>query len=93
MKIRIIDTVWGINRMTGQRSERVVADETFELSLGTLPPIGTANKQFEVTNITDCDIALLVNQQGRTLTIPIGEPYVYRPMSLDGGHYYTITIQ
>ena len=47
MKITITDTSWGIDRRTGNRSERVVACETFELAVGFLPEIGPAKRVFE----------------------------------------------
>ena len=93
MKITITDTSWGIDRRTGERSERVVACETFELAVGFLPEIGPAKRAFEVTKLTDGSVTILLNIKGDTVTIHRGKSYLYRPMSMDGGHYYLLEVE
>ena len=93
MKITITDTSWGIDRRTGNRSERVVACETFELAVGFLPEIGPAKRAFEVTKLTENSVTILLNIKGDTTTIKRGGQYFYRPMSMDGGHYYLLEVE
>ena len=92
MNITITDTSWGINRRTGERTEKVVARETFALSVGALPEIGPAKRVFEVTKLTENAVTVLLNVKGDTVTIKRGGSYFYRPMSMDGGHYYLFEV-
>ncbi len=93
MKITISDTAWGVNRMNGERHERIVDTQCFDLALGVLPPIGPAGKRFEVTELTEDSLTLILNPRGKSVTVKRGEVYVYRPFSMDGGHYYTILFE
>lgn len=93
MNITITDTSWGIDRRTGNRSERVVARETFTLAVGMLPEVGPAKRAFEVIKLTDSTVTILLNIKGDTVTIKQGESYFYRPMSMDGGHYYLFEVR
>ena len=93
MILTVTDTAWGIDRKSGNRSQKVVAKEKFELSLGKLPPVGPAGKVFEVTALTDSEVTLLLNRSGKTVTLGRGESYAYRPMSMDGGHYYLLEVK
>ena len=93
MTITITDTSWGINRRTGERSERMVAKETFDLALGLLPEIGPAKRVFEVTKLTEKSATIVLNVKGDAVTIKQGGSYFYRPMSMDGGHYYLFEVE
>ena len=91
MKIRITDTAWGINRMNGESSERVVATEEFRAALGTLT-VGPARHTFEITAVNDSSVELVLNARGDRVTVRRGTSHTYRPWSFDGGHYYKIEV-
>lgn len=93
MTITITDTAWGINRITGDRSETVVDQKTMPAVVGSLDPIGPIRKVFEITDMRNDMLTVVLNPAGKTVTLAIGETYIYRPRAFDGGHFYTITVQ
>ena len=94
MKLRIIDYGWGIDRKTGARMESVVADVAIEdLKVGPLPPIGSSRVVFNVEEIREDAITLFLNQKAGSREIKIGQVEEYRPLSMDGGHFYRFELE
>ena len=94
MKLRIIDTSWGIDRKTGERGESESANVVFEdLKVGDLPPVGPARHIFKIEEIKEDGIVLFLSKRSGSVEIGLGKPYDYRPFSMDGGHYYKISLE
>ena len=94
MELHIIDTAWGIDRKTGMRGEAIAAEETFgDLKVGPLPPIGPSKQVFVIEEIKEDSIRLFLSPKRGAVEIVKGQPYDYRPMSMDGGHYFRIELK
>ncbi len=94
MKLHIVDFSWGVNRRTGERSESEAANVVFEdLKVGALPPVGPTRHVFRIEEIREDSLVLFLSEKSGTVEIKLGEPYEYRPMSFDGGHFYRIELE
>lgn len=93
MVIRITDTAWGVSRDGTGYNERIVDEKELPATVGALEQIGPCRKVFEILALSENSATVLINAQGRTVTLTQNEPYVYRPRSMDGGHYYTLVLQ
>ena len=94
MKLRIIDYSWGIDRRDGTHHEAKVAEEVFDLDkVGPLPPIGPAKKVFEVKEIKEGEARIFLSERSGEVTLELGKPYIFRPTSFDGGHYYDLVLE
>lgn len=92
MKLLVKDIAWGIDRRTGEKLEREVASELFELdSLKTLS-VGAVKKEIVVLELKEDSVLLGLNKQGKTKELKVGERYTYAPMSFDGGHNYILEV-
>lgn len=92
MKLRIIDYSWGINRRTGERNESEAANVVFEnLEVGPLPPIG--RQVFRIEKVLEDGVILFLSPRSGSVEIRKDKPYLYRPLSMDGGHFYKISIE
>ncbi len=96
MKLRITETAWGINRKTGDRSEKVTADVKVPCEVGDIPEFGKGRRRFCIDEVSGDGITLSVHcadpRYDRTWTIKIGETVSFRPRSFDGGYYYEFRI-
>ena len=94
MKLRIIDYSWGIDRASGTRSEREVADVCFNVERPcTLPPVGPARKVFEVKEVGENSLTIFLSEKSGAIVLEAGKPYEYRPVSFDGGHFYRLELE
>lgn len=93
MKLRIIDYGWGIDRRSGERSESVCAEVNFHVKEGALPPVGPEKKVFKITKVGEDSVSVWLSDKQGEATISIGKPYEYRPLSIDGGHYYRFELE
>lgn len=92
MNINIKDIAWGIDRKSGEKLEKEVCNVTFEATIGETIGIGTLNKVFSITEITNDSVTFVLNNKGNTIIIKKGTEYIYRPRTFDGGHYYIINV-
>ena len=96
MKIKIKETSWGINRMTGKYSEKTTADVTFPCELGDIPEFGNGKRHFTIDEVGEISIGISVHcadpKYNKTWTIKKGEEIIYRPRSFDGGYFYNIKL-
>lgn len=92
MKLKIKETAWGINRMTGDYRERVTAEMSFPCELGDVPDFGKGGRHFSIDETAENSICLSVHcadpKYNKTWTLEKGEETIYRPRSFDGGYFY-----
>ncbi|MBO4541468.1 MAG: hypothetical protein J5736_05790 [Bacilli bacterium] len=94
MELHIIDTSWGVDRRNGRYGESEAANVVFQkLKVGPLPPIGPARHVFKIEEIKENSIVLFLSERAGSVEISMGKPYDYRPLSMDGGHYYKIILE
>ena len=93
MKLRIIDTSWGINRKTGAFSESEVSNDLFEAKVGELPPVGPSGHKFRIEEVKEDSVVVYLSMKQGTVEVKKGEPYEYRPFSMDGGHRYKLEVE
>lgn len=94
MKLKIIETAWGINRMTGGYRERITADVSFPCVVGDVPSFGKGGRHFVIDEVTENSVSLSVicadPKYNKTWIIEKGNEVIYRPRSFDGGYFYQI---
>ena len=92
MKLKIRETAWGINRVTGDSRERVTANVSVPCEIGDIPDFGKGRRHFTIDKVSDNSISLSVHcadsKYNKTWTINKGEEITYRPRSFDGGYFY-----
>lgn len=94
MKLRIIDYSWGIDRRTGTKNESEVANVVFEdLKVGPLPPLGPARHVFRIEEIKEESVVVFLSERRGSAEVAKGKPFEYRPLSLDGGHFYRLELE
>lgn len=94
MVLHIIDIGWGISRKDGSLGEKEVARASFALSsVGELPPMGPANHVFKVKELGEDYAVIECSAKREPARIGKGQTYIYRPLSLDGGHYYSLRLE
>lgn len=94
MKLQIVDIGWGIDRKSGTSSENEVCRITFESpTVGPLAPVGPARKVFSIVEVKDNSLVILLSQKQGKVEIKRGETYTYRPVFMDAGHYYLISVE
>ena len=96
MKLRIIETVWGINRVSGYR-KRVTADMHFPCEPGDIPTFGKGGRHFRIDEVSENKIVLSVicadPKYRKSWEIEKGKEIYYRPRSFDGGYFYTFKLK
>ena len=60
MKLKIKETAWGINRISGGYREKVTADETFPCETGDIPAFGKGGRRFRIDEVRENKIVLSV---------------------------------
>ena len=94
MKVRISDYGWGINRRTGEKSESLIIEESFNsVKKDDVLEVGPTHHKFVVKELKETSIVLTVNLKGDEAEIKVNGKYEYRPLSFDGGHYYVIEVE
>ena len=94
MKLHIVDYSWGVDRRSGQKSESIAAEVTVEdLKIGKLAPVGPARHVFVVDEIKDGAAVILLSEKAGKIELKVGQPYEYRPLSFDGGHFYRLELE
>ena len=97
MKLRIIETAWGINRIAGGYREKVTADVFFPCVPGALPTFGKGGRHFRIDEVSNDKIVLSVHcadpKYNKSWTLKKGEEMTYRPRSFDGGYFYTFNLK
>ncbi|MCR4561758.1 MAG: hypothetical protein K5694_00925 [Bacilli bacterium] len=94
MKLRIVDYGYGIDRRSGQASEREVAKEVFMVEkAGPLPPFGPARHVFEILEVKENSIIIKCSPKREAVEINVRDVYTYRPLLRDGGHYYVLELE
>ena len=96
MELIIKETAWGINRMTGSRSEKVTAKKSFPCEIGEIPVFGKGGRRFSIDHVSEEGITVTVHcadeRYNKTWEIQKGEELAYRPRSFDGGYFYTLKL-
>lgn len=96
MKLKIKETAWGINRVSGGYRERVTADLSFPCEVGELPDFGKGKRHFTIDEVSKTGISLSVYcanpQYNKTWILKKGEEITYRPHSFDGGYFYNFKL-
>ena len=91
MKLRIIDTFWGVGPKG--HAENEVANVVFDVKVGELPPVGPSRQVFKIEEVRENGIVLFLNPKRGNIEIECGKPYVYHPMSMDGGHIFRFELE
>lgn len=91
MKLHVTDTAWGISRKDGSAGEKVVGNHVFDAKVGPLPEI--SHVKFEIKAVKENSIVLFLSEKTGCIELEKGKSYTHRPMSFDGGHYYTFTLE
>ncbi len=96
MKLEITEISWGINRMTGKRSEKITAKESVDLSIRDISDFGKGKRHFTIDCIDGSCVTLSVHcadsRYNKTWEIKRGEEICYRPRSFDGGYFYNFRL-
>lgn len=94
MKLRIIEEVWGVNRITGKRSFHTNANRVCEPSIGSVVNFSSSARYFTIDDICKDNITVTVHCKNtaynKTLKITKGKSTVYCPRSIDGGYKYRL---
>lgn len=97
MKLRIKETAWGINRISGGYRESVTADVCFPCELGDIPNFGKGGRYFRIDEVSKDKIVLSVHcadpKYNKSWALKKGEEMTYRPRSFDGGYFYTFRLK
>lgn len=91
-RITIRDISWGINRVTGERSEKLIEEKVFDgpFEVGQKLSLKVTRKDFEILNVSLESVSLRVSPvRDITLTpFKLMKP-LPKSLSMDGGHSYT----
>lgn len=94
MTLTIIDMAWGIDRRIGEKMENEVARQEYDINgPGELAPIGPSKQVFRIDEVGESSLTISVMPKGKVITVSLGKPYTYRPLSLDGGHFYILNLE
>ena len=98
MKLRIIEECWGINRRTGERSNKQTDEKLVDVVVGTVIEMPTGRRKFSVDAVSTDSITVTVVYENnpaanKTYEIVKGESVLYKPMSRDGGYKYTLSYE
>ncbi len=97
MKLRIKETAWGINRVSGGYRKRVTADVRVPCVPGDLPDFGKGGRNFRIDEVSENKIVLSVvcadPKYNKSWEIEKGKEIYYRPRSFDGGYFYTFKLK
>ena len=98
MKLRIIEECWGINRRTGERSNKQTDEKLVNAVVGTVIEMLAGRRKFSVDAVSaDCITVTVVYENNpaanKTYEILKGESVLYKPMSRDGGYKYTLSYE
>lgn len=97
MKLRIIETAWGIDRIAGGYRKRVTANVCFPCVPGDIAAFGKGGRYFRIDKVSEGKIVLSVlcadPKYNKSWTIEKGEETTYRPHSFDGGYFYTFKLK
>ena len=98
MKLRIIEECWGINRRTGERSNKQTDEKLVDVVVGTVIEMPTSRRKFSVDAVSTDSITVTVVYENnpaanKTYEIVKGESVLYKPMSRDGGYKYTLSYE
>lgn len=96
MKVKITETAWGINRVSGGYKESVIEKESFDCVCGTLPKFGRGKRQFVIEEVGEDYIKLAVicvdKRYNKSWIIKKGDEVRYRSRSFDGGFFYDFSL-
>ena len=98
MKLRIIEECWGINRRTGERSNKQTDEKLVNAVAGTVIEMPAGRRKFSVDAVSTDRITVTVVYENnpaanKTYEIVKGESVLYKPMSRDGGYKYTLSYE
>ncbi len=98
MKLRIIEECWGINRRTGERSNKQTDEKLVDVVVGTVIEMPTGRRKFSVDAVSTDSITVTVVYENnpaanKTYEIVKGESVLYKPMSRDGGYKYALSYE
>ena len=98
MKLRIIEECWGINRRTGERSNKQTDEKLVNAALETVIEMPIGRRKFHIDAVSEDSITVSVVYDNnpaanKTYEIIKGESVLYKPMSRDGGYKYTLSYE
>ena len=98
MKLRIIEECWGINRRTGERSNKQTDEKLVDVVVGAVIEMPIGRRKFSVDTVSTESITVTVVYENnpaanKTHEIVKGESVLYQPMSRDGGYKYTLSYE
>ncbi len=100
MTLHVTEIFWGIDRKTGEFSERVTAEADLPCQEGPLPDLGHdhGRRCFVIREVGEKHIVLAVEYPvnptaSKSWTIRAGQEQCYRPRSFDGGYRYEFKLQ
>ena len=97
MKLKIKETAWSINRISGGYRKKVTANVCFPCVLGDISAFGKGGRHFRIDEVSEEKIVLSVicadTKYNKSWEIEKGKEIYYRPRSFDGGYFYIIKLR
>ncbi len=92
MELQIKETRWAINRMTGEKTERV-AEMSVVCEVGEIEELATEYKRFTIESVGSDFAVVKVNyltnpDANKELTVKMFETTTYAPRSYGAGYVY-----
>ncbi len=97
MKLNITEIFWGINRRTGHRSQKKVAEVNIDCAVGSSASFRDGRRVFTVIEVESNAVILqLTSPQNadvkKSWRIEENEEVCYMPRSMDGGYRYVFKV-